>query len=62
MEDLSDMAGDHEGGQLGTQGQVAPETDDEVVVEEAGQDEWQLRNDTPAALNLPQSDAKPESP
>lgn len=78
VEDLPDMAEVHEGGQLGREGQVEPETGptlvDDVVMEEAGQDEWQLKgevethqddlqsSDSPAALNLPQSDAEPQSP
>lgn len=78
VEDLPDMAEVHEGGQSGREGQVEPETGptivDDVVMEEAGQDEWQLKSeaethqndlqsrDSPAALNLPQSDAEPESP
>ena len=79
VEDLPDMAGVHEGGQLGREGQVTLETGrtllvDDVVEEEAGQDEWQLRDevethqddlersDSPVALNLPQSDAELGSP
>lgn len=68
---MSDMAEAYEGGQ------EAPETDLTMVVddvlEEESQVEWQLRGevetlqtelmkrDSPPSLNLPHSDAKPES-
>ncbi len=55
-EDLPDLAGVHEGGQLGRESRAVPEIGpmlqvEDVKMEEVNQDELE-RNDSPAALDL----------
>lgn len=61
------MVGVCERGQFGREGQAKPEIGptllvNDVVVEEAGQDEWQLRDGVEIHRVLPQSNAEPDSP
>ncbi|CAI5669490.1 unnamed protein product [Oreochromis niloticus] len=58
VENLSEMAGAHEGGRLGREGPMALRTGDEVETNQYDRE----GGDSLEALNLPQSEVEPESP